>query len=183
VHRTIVSVAIIAILVLFPFGEVISAGDNQTIAPDFTLTAIGENTDYHLAQARGKVAMLVFLATWCSSCMREIESLAQLQTQMTELGLEILLIASDDSAELLSEFRREQAANMLVLHDRGAKIAKQYSVVMLPTAFIVDRAGAIREKILGPRNWQADRFTKGFETMLAQGAPTQATATTGDRER
>lgn len=176
------SIFAVLLTLLLCAGEKSIAAEDNIFAADFTLTEIGSEGGFQLSGTRGKVVMLVFLATWCPSCMGEIESLSQLQRQFGKRGLQVVLVAADDSAELLGEFKEERATDLTLLHDRGAKTAKLYSVMMLPTAFILDRQGAIREKILGPRDWQKERFAQGFVSLLDENVvPPAASATEGDR--
>jgi peroxiredoxin len=130
--------------------------DAQSVpkAPDFTLSDLsGQMTS--LQQYRGKVVLLDFWATWCPPCRIAIPELIKLQEEYREKGLVILGISMDDPKDVpidyLRIFQQEHKINykILRLDDKVVQDYFGYDSPAIPTLFVIDREGKIREKIVG----------------------------------
>jgi peroxiredoxin len=126
------------------------------VAPDFTQPVLGGGR-VRLGEYRGKKAVLInFWATWCVPCREELPSLERLSRRMRDT-LQVLGVSLDTvGAARVRAFARELGLTFPVLHDPDLATARLYRVRGLPASFIVDRAGVIRHRELGYRDW-ADR--------------------------
>jgi len=123
-------------------------------APDFSLSTLSGQT-VTLEQYRGKVVLLDFWATWCPPCRMTIPQLIKLQEKYRDEGLVILGISIDDSRKIsdkdLLNFKKMNKINYLVLRS-NRKVMQDYFTgerLSVPTMFVVDRNGKIRDKIVG----------------------------------
>ena len=123
-------------------------------APDFSLKDLSGQT-VTLEQYRGKVVLLDFWATWCPPCRMTIPMLIKLQDKYRDDGLVILGISIDDPQQItdkdLRYFIKMNKINYPVLR-YNQKVMKDYfegERVSIPTMFIVDRNGKIRDMIVG----------------------------------
>ena len=123
-------------------------------APDFSLKDLSGQT-VTLEQYRGKVVLLDFWATWCPPCRMTIPMLIKLQDKYRDDGLVILGISIDDPQQItdkdLRYFIRMNKINYPVLR-YNQKVMKDYfegERVSIPTMFVVDRNGKIRDMIVG----------------------------------
>ena len=123
-------------------------------APDFSLTNLSGQT-VTLEQYRGKVVILDFWATWCPPCRMTIPLLINLQEKYRDEGLVILGISIDDLRQItdkdLRYFKKMAKINYPVLRF-NQKVMQDYFAgerVAVPTMFVVDRNGKIRDKIVG----------------------------------
>lgn len=123
-------------------------------APDFSLKTISCQT-VTLEQYRGKVVLLDFWATWCPPCMMTIPQLIKLQEKYRDQGLVILWISVDDLQQITDKdllyFKKMSKINYPVLRF-NQKVMQDYFAgesVAVPTMFVVDRNGRIRDKIVG----------------------------------
>ena len=118
----------------------------EELAYDFTLKDLqGESRS--LSDWTGQVRLIDFWATWCAPCREEIPWLKELQQSYGEQGFAILAI-SDENAEIIRGFVAEREINYVSLVDPG-EATRQYGVISLPTAFLVDREGRIVEEFRG----------------------------------
>jgi cytochrome c-type biogenesis protein len=144
----------------------ISTGESPTqknaaypLAPDVQFTTLDGRT-VRLSDFRGRVVLLNFWATWCLPCRDEIPELNLMQRDMEAQGLTIIGVAWDDTAEGVKEFQKEIPQSYTVLLG-GENVQQQFGgIPSLPTTFIIDREGRIRQKIIGAR----DR--SGFEAAI-----------------
>ena len=123
-------------------------------APDFSLKDLSGQT-VTLEQYRGKVVLLDFWATWCPPCRMTIPMLIKLQDKYRDDGLVILGISIDDPQQItdkdLRYFIKMNKINYPVLR-YNQKVMKDYfegERVSIPTMFVVDRNGKIRDMIVG----------------------------------
>ena len=123
-------------------------------APDFSLTTLAGQT-VTLEQYRGKVVLLDFWATWCPPCRMTIPLLIKLQEKYRDEGLVILGISIDDPRQIsdkdLRYFKKMTKINYLVMRS-NQKVLHDYFAgdsLSVPTMFVVDRNGKVRDKIVG----------------------------------
>src|SRR5260370_25185936 len=76
---------------------------NPDVAPAFQLNDL-EGKPLSLGEARGKIVLLNFWATWCGPCRAEIPDLVELQQRYAD-KLEILALATaEDDADEVRRF-------------------------------------------------------------------------------
>lgn len=130
-------------------------GANPT-APGLSLSDLSGNT-ISLEEARGKVVLLDFWATWCPPCRMSIPELIKLQEKFGEKGLVILGVSMDDPRKItdkdLRAFKKQLQINYTILR-ANRQVLKDYfgnEAISIPTMFIIDREGKIRDKLVGFR--------------------------------
>lgn len=150
-------------------GALIAAGVPQTgqQAPDFTLKdSTGKGIT--LSSYRGRVVMINFWATWCPPCRQEMPSMEILFQEYNKKGFEILAISSDSQGEkIVKPFMEFYELSFTALMDTDGKVHSVYAVTAIPTTYIVDKNGAIAQKIMGPKDWK-DKDSKNMIEKLLQ---------------
>ena len=108
-------------------------------------------------QFKGKVVVLDFWATWCTPCKAEIPGYIELQKKYAADGLVFVGVSVDqDGAEIVKRFIKEHGINYTIVLGGDSDIASAYGVVsMIPTTFIIDRNGQIRDKKVGKEDTAA----------------------------
>ncbi len=107
-----------------------------------------------LTELRGRVVVLNFWATWCIPCRSEIPALSAMQKTMEGEGLTIVGVSYDDTPELIQDFQKELKQDYTVVLG-GKDVGSQLPASPLPTTYIIDRQGQIREKFIGERTQAA----------------------------
>lgn len=133
-------------------------------APDFTLLDINGNKK-SLSDFKGKVIILNFWATWCPSCRKGALNFVELYDDYKERGLEIIGVALDENGEeKVRSFSDENSINYTVLlGDR--EVSELYGgIFSIPTTFIIDREGRIRNRYIGYRDKEV--LEKDIEKLL-----------------
>jgi len=168
--RKILSFIIVLCLILF-VGNAIGLEALPQVgkpAPDFALNDInGEKVT--LSEYKGKVIILNFWATFCGPCKEEMPSLNNLFLFFKKDGLIVLAISTDNSEKPVQSFIKAKAIAFPVLIDKDSQVfSDMYRVLRIPTTFIIDRDGIIREKILGDRPWDAKEMKENIGTLLSK---------------
>ena len=130
---------------------------NSELAPDVEFQTLA-GKPFRLKELQGQVVLLNFWATYCIPCREEIPALNALQHELQPQGLRIVGASLDDTIEGVNAYQQEVAKfdYEVLLGGSDAKVKFQQSV--LPTTYLIDRQGRIRQKIIGARDkaaWEA----------------------------
>lgn len=104
------------------------------------------------AEAKGKVLVVNFWATWCPPCLKEIPEFARLDKQFRNRGVHIVTISTDEKARLESDvipFLKKQNAEFqsFLLESANQQeiidaVDKNWSGA-LPATYVFDKAGNV----------------------------------------
>jgi peroxiredoxin len=118
-------------------------------SPDFSLTDIA-GKEHKLSDYRGKNVLIVFWATWCGPCIREIPHLIELRNTVSEDNLAILAI-SNEKPDVVKKFVAQAKMNYTILLDPGVLrkeslgLPAPYNAIRaIPSSFFVDSEGKIK---------------------------------------
>ena len=133
------------------------------LAPDFKLMdATGKPAS--LSDFRGKVVLLDFWATWCGPCVEELPVLVALQKKYESRGFTVVGVNMDSlGAPAVVDFVRQNELNYPILLS-GGDLPADYPVPGFPTAFLIDRRGAIIQRYLGESTYE--ELAKDIESIL-----------------
>lgn len=144
---------------------IVKEGDR---APAFSLQAMDRRA-VSLSDYRGKVVFVHFWATWCPPCVEEMPKLEQLYRRLFGKDFEILAVNVDEGGgEALGSFFRKNPASFPVLLDPGGSIAKSYGTFKFPETYVVDRAGTVRFKVIGPLDWMAPETVTALSRLIEE---------------
>lgn len=118
-------------------------------APAFTLQDLnGKNVS--LSDFKGKVVILDFWATWCAPCVQEIPHFIELYNQYKDKGFAMVGISLDQAdISVVKSFVQKLKVNYPIMMGDG-KVDKAYGEILsIPTTFVIDPAGNIRQKYIG----------------------------------
>jgi cytochrome c-type biogenesis protein len=122
---------------------------NAKPAPEVELKTL-DGQPYRLSDLRGRVVLLNFWATWCVPCRSEIPELNAMQRDLKARGFEVVGVSTHDTGEEVRNFQQSLRQDYTVV--LGTTDAQtKFGVVPLPTTFLIDRQGRIRQTILGER--------------------------------
>lgn len=123
-------------------------------AKDFSFTLNGRPAK--LSDLRGKVVVLNFWATWCPPCVQEMPSLNRLHQRLAAQGGMVLGISVDEDGEAYEKFLREHQIAFPNDRNPSKSIPASYGTHMYPETYVIDPAGKIARKFIGPREWDQD---------------------------
>jgi cytochrome c biogenesis protein CcmG, thiol:disulfide interchange protein DsbE len=131
-------------------------------APAFNLprlasTSAGRPSRFSPADMKGKVWMLNVWASWCVSCKQEHPLLLELaRTSVVPLvGLDY----KDGRAEAQQWLAQHGDPYLLSAADADGRVGIDYGVYGVPETYVIDRAGTIRHKQVGPLTPEVLRVT------------------------
>jgi cytochrome c biogenesis protein CcmG/thiol:disulfide interchange protein DsbE len=121
-------------------------------APPFSAPTL-DGRRVALGDLRGRVVVLNFWATWCGPCRVEMPELERYQAQMGD-RVAVLGINMQESPSAIAPFVSQYGLAFPILLDQDGSVASPYRVTGLPTSVIVDHAGVIRERVVGPMTYE-----------------------------
>jgi peroxiredoxin len=114
-------------------------------APDFALASTA-GTNYRLSEYRGEVVALVFWASWCGDCRRELERFERLRRTYGSVGLTVLGVNLDKDPGQAAALAGAAGIGYPVLLDQAQDVSRTYRADELPLIVLIDRHGAIRAR-------------------------------------
>ncbi len=155
---------LILIIVFFFIISNSIAGDNiktgvrmleQVSVPDSVFFFDEKEEKHSLDQFEGKTILLVFWATWCSACVKEMPDLDILQKDFRKLPFEIIPVSQDYQAiEVVQKYYKNYDIRYLPLyHDFKNQLFKAFEIVGLPTAILINPDGKKLVSFVGSINW------------------------------
>jgi len=149
-----------------PPGDKTPPGPGAKTAPSFTLQDLKGN-HISLSDFQGKVVVLDFWATWCPPCVKEIPHFIELYEQYKDRGFAMVGISLDrQGVSVVKSFTQKYRVNYPILMTDG-RVDKAYGgITGIPTTFVIDSAGNIRQKYIGYREKAV--FEADIKKLLAE---------------
>lgn len=136
--------ALALLLTSCSIGSVSPAPHMGATAPDFTLPTLDGGT-VTLSQFRGKPVFINFWATWCPACQGEMPFIQKLLADQEAQGFVVLTVDLREASSTVKTFMDKNGYNFPVALDAGGSVGGAYSVEYLPTTYIVDSKGVVRQ--------------------------------------
>jgi thiol-disulfide isomerase/thioredoxin len=116
-----------------------------------------------VTELRGRVVVIDFWASWCIACRLAIPTLNAWHDRFGVRGLTVVGITTDP-AELALEASVELGIGYAVASDRDGLTSRAYRANAIPTLFVVDKQGTVRDVMVG---YSSDRLAEVEKTLEA----------------
>jgi thiol:disulfide interchange protein DsbD len=113
-------------------------------APDFTLASL-DGSQVMLSSYKGKKGVvLVFFATWCVSCMKEVPEIKRFAEAARKENIEVLAVNYKQQTDIVERFNTSNKVNYGILLDtEGTVTAGKYGIKGLPHIAGIDAKGEV----------------------------------------
>jgi len=136
--------------------------------PDLALGPLRGDKILRLSDLRGKVVLLDVWASWCAPCKQELPMLDDMAERLHARGVEIVAVSIDDNREDAEVFLRSRPGWTLRLaHDPEGKVPRRLQPPKMPSSYIVDRRGVIRQVNAGFERGDAQRIENRLIELAA----------------
>lgn len=138
--------------------------DNRITLTDYEWQLVDENgRSYNFNEAKGKVVLINFWATWCPPCIAEMPSMEKLYTDYKDKV--VFLFVSNETQEVISKFKQKNDYDFLV-HSAITAGPKLLEVSSIPRTFVLDPKGHIVIDKTGAADWNSDKVRKLLDDLL-----------------
>lgn len=134
-------------------------------APVFALNDGQHAVD--LGSMRGQVVLLNFWATWCAPCIEELPSLEALQQALPQV--KVIAVATDEDVDSYRAFVERRSIPLLTVFDANQRSNTMYGTFRFPESYVIDKAGRIRRKFIGPQDWTSPEIVESLRKLASQG--------------
>ena len=119
------------------------------LAPSFSIPQLAEpNKTFSPTSMQGQVWVLNVWASWCVACREEHPVLVELAK--SQIAPIIGLDYKDKREEALAMLSRQGNPYVLSAFDADGRVGINYGVYGVPETYVIDKAGVIRFKHIGP---------------------------------
>lgn len=148
-----------------------AAAATYPLAPDVEFQTLA-GKPFRLKDLKGQVVLLNFWATYCIPCREEIPALNSLQHELEAQGLRIVGATLDDDVDGVNAYQKDVRKFDYEVLLGGSDAKQQFAQAVLPTTYLIDRDGRIRQKIIGARDKSG--WESAVKPLLAETPATAA---------
>ena len=135
-------------------------------APLFSLPKLGGG-EISLADARGKLVLLHFWATWCVPCRHEMPLLHRIEQDLDAQKFQMICVnVNRGDSDDVQRFIEEVSPAFHTALDPAGSVRNGYAVRGLPTTYLIGPDGIIIGRITGERNWTSAKAKSMLESLL-----------------
>ena len=135
-------------------------------APDTSFVLL-DGSRVKTSDLRGKVVLVNFWATSCTTCVAEMPSLVATHRKFQPRGFETIAVAMqyDPPSYVLNFAQSRKLPFMVAIDNTGALATAWDDVRLTPTTYVLDKQGAIVKRFVGTPDFpDLDRL---LESLLA----------------
>ncbi|MFM8691351.1 MAG: redoxin family protein [Limnohabitans sp.] len=144
------------------------SGCGQERAPESSFVLL-DGSRVTTAQLQGKVTLVNFWATSCTSCVAEMPQLTATYEKFKDRGYETLAVAMsyDPPAYVVNFTESRKLPFKVAIDNTGANARAWGDVKLTPTTYLVNKRGQIVKRYVGTPDFA--ELERLIEKLLAQG--------------
>jgi peroxiredoxin len=145
----IATLALVAVL-----GAAVAAFTRSEAAPEVRFTNLAGGS-FTTSELRGKVVLVNFWATDCTTCMHEMPKMVETYNKFAPRGYEMVAVAmSYDHPNFVAAYAQKNRLPFKVALDVDGTVAREFgNVRVTPTTYLLDKRGRVLKQYLGEPDW------------------------------
>ena len=124
--------------------------------PQDKSTPVLDLPGFRLADARGKVVLLNFWASWCPPCRDELPSLELLEAALEPQGFMVVAVNYRETDAALKRFLDVMPSSLRIVRDADGGVARAFGARVFPTSVLIGRDGRALFSVVGDMEWNRD---------------------------
>jgi len=124
---------------------------------------------FALKGLQGNVVYVDFWASWCVPCRQSMPALDKLYHKYQDRGFRVVGVNKDVAAADAERFLQRVSVTFPLLYDGGDKVAQAFDVQAMPSGYLVDRKGVVRQVHRGFTADTAAALSGEIEALLGDG--------------
>lgn len=135
---------------------------------NFEVTDINNNK-ISLSDLKGSVLFVNFWATWCGSCVEELPNVQRLFRSLSgNSSFKMITILYKDNGQRALGYMQQNGYTFPVYLNPDDSAAKIFGITGVPETFIIDKKGILRDKVLGPAEWDSPQAISSFQALTKE---------------
>jgi thiol-disulfide isomerase/thioredoxin len=131
---------------------------------DYNWNLMDENGNtYDFNNAKGKVVLINFWATWCPPCIAEMPSMEKLYKDYKNDV--VFLFVSEEEQQAISKFKDKNAYDFMV-YSSQTKHPEIFETRSIPRTYILDKKGHVAIDKSGAADWNSHSVRELLDTLL-----------------
>ncbi|PIF00200.1 MAG: thiol-disulfide oxidoreductase [Maribacter sp.] len=146
--------------------NVVEKSESQTNIDDYNWQLVNtEGEDFNLEEARNKIVIVNFWATWCPPCIAEMPSLQKLYGDYRDKI--VFVLVANDKADKVSAFIGRKGYDLPVYFSK-TEAPTLLTAEVLPTTYVIDRQGKIIVAHTGAADWNSEEVRNVLDGLLRE---------------
>ncbi len=140
-------------------------------APGCELASLSSAGRFEAVRSRsfaGRTVLVDFWASWCPTCEHAFPFLNALARDYHDRGLLVLAVNLDADPRDALAFLADRPVEFEIAHDPTGSCPREFGLVGMPTAYLIDADGRVRAVTRGFRAGEAKGLRARIETLLAE---------------
>jgi thiol-disulfide isomerase/thioredoxin len=127
------------------------------------------NNKISLSDLKGSVLFVNFWATWCGSCVEELPNVERLFRSLSgNSSFKMITILYKDNGQRALGYMQQNGYTFPIYLNPDDSAAKIFGITGVPETFIIDKKGILRDKVLGPAEWDSPQAISSFQALTKE---------------
>ncbi|MCE5200078.1 MAG: TlpA disulfide reductase family protein [Armatimonadota bacterium] len=150
-HKRLIYLAITAAIAIILASSAMAATAVGDKAPNFKLDSLSGSNTVKLSDFSGKPTVVVFWASWCPHCQRELPVLQKVYKDLKPGANFVGLSVDQDikDARSLVKDKGITFPNAYCGTSSGEKVMNTYGISGIPAIYVLDKNGTVKARHLG----------------------------------
>jgi peroxiredoxin len=158
------TVAAIAIALSSPAAAL----DAGAPAPTVSMAPLEGGKALSLADLKGQVVYVDFWASWCVPCRLSMPALDEIYKRNKARGFAVVGVNKDTSAADARKFLTRVPVSFPLVLDPADAVARGFDVKAMPSGYLVDRKGVVRQVHRGFTPETAAALAREIDSLLQE---------------
>jgi thiol-disulfide isomerase/thioredoxin len=110
-----------------------------------------------IRQLRQSVVVVNFWASWCPSCVSELQVMHNTATVMADKDVAVLAVNVGDNINIVSHYFDDFTPAFQVLLDERSQTTRDWQIMGLPTTYVIGPDRKIHYGVIGVLAWESEQ--------------------------
>lgn len=147
----------------------LSVATARAIEPGSVAPVSARGSGLSISDYKGEVVLLDFWASWCATCKLSLPFLDRMQRTYGPRGLRVIAVNVDEDRSDAERLLKPLAPQFSVVFDPKGELPAEYKISSMPTSYLIDRRGTVREKHEGFRQSSEHEIEDQIRRLLGEG--------------
>ncbi|HTM45955.1 MAG TPA: redoxin domain-containing protein [Polyangiaceae bacterium] len=120
-----------------------------------------------LTAQRGRVVVLEFWASWCEACHVLLPVLNDWYDRLSAQGVTVIGVTTDPLTQA-AQSAQQLGMKYNVIADADAQITRDYHALLLPTVFVIDKQGRVRDVVVGFQRARMEQLGQFVQRLISE---------------